>query len=221
MPITKQIIAIIGAGGNMGSAIAKSIAGGNYRLLLFDRNPKQLDSLHEEILEDHPEADVELMNCPHESSWEADIIILAVPHGAEKGLAEKIREVATQKIVISIANPVDEDFNQLITDPGSSAAEELQQWLPNSKVVKAFNTTFAADFEQPVIDGKKVDAFIAGVDEKAIQSVIDLVETVGFNPIVAGDLSVSGTLERMQLLLMQLTMKNDYKWLAGWKVLRN
>jgi predicted dinucleotide-binding enzyme len=221
MPITKQIIAIIGAGGNMGSAIAKSIAGGNYRLLLFDRNPKQLDSLHEEILEDHPEADVELMNCPHESSWEADIIILAVPHEAEKGLAEKIRNVATQKIVISIANPVDEDFNQLITDPGSSAAEELQQWLPNSKVVKAFNTTFAADFEQPVIDGKKVDAFIAGVDEKAIQSVIDLVETVGFNPIVAGDLSVSGTLERMQLLLMQLTMKNDYKWLAGWKVLRN
>ena len=221
MPITKQIIAIIGAGGNMGSSIAKSIAGGNYRLLLFDRNPKQLDSLHEEILEDHPEADVELMNCPHESSWEADIIILAVPHEAEKGLAEKIRNVATQKIVISIVNPVDEDFNQLITDPGSSAAEELQQWLPNSKVVKAFNTTFAADFEQPVIDGKKVDAFIAGVDEKAIQSVIDLVETVGFNPIVAGDLSVSGTLERMQLLLMQLTMKNDYKWLAGWKVLRN
>ena len=94
-------------------------------------------------------------------------------------------------------------------------------WLPNSKVVKAFNTTFAADFEQPVIDGKKVDAFIAGVDEKAIQSVIDLVETVGFNPIVAGDLSVSGTLERMQLLLMQLTMKNDYKWLAGWKILRS
>ncbi|MDR8390786.1 NAD(P)-binding domain-containing protein [Aliifodinibius sp. S!AR15-10] len=221
MPITKQTIAIIGAGGNMGSAIATSSAGGNYRLLLFDREPEQLGSLHEEILKTHPKADLELMNCPHESSWEADIIILAVPHGAEKELADKIRDVATQKIVVSIANPIDEDFGELITDPSTSAAEELQQWLPNSKVVKAFNTTFAADFEQPIIDGKQVDAFIAGDDEVALQTVTELVETAGFNPINAGDLSVSGTLERMQLLLMQLTIKNEYNWLAGWKILHN
>lgn len=221
MPITKQTIAIIGAGGNMGSAIAKSIAGGNYRLLLFDRKPKQLGTLTEKIQQIHPEADLELMNCPHESSWEADIIILAVPHGAEKEIADKIQDVATQKIVISIANPIDEDFRKLITDPDTSAAEELQQWLPNSRVVKAFNTTFAADFDQPVIDGKQVDAFIAGDDEEALQNVIELVETTGFNPIIAGDLSVSGTLERMQLLLMQLTIKNDYDWLAGWKILHN
>lgn len=221
MPITKQTIAIIGAGGNMGSAIAKNMAGGNYRLLLFDRNPDQLGALHEEILQDFPEADVKRMNCPHESSWEADIIIMAVPHGAEKELTDKIRDVATQKIVVSIANPIDEDFSRLITDSDTSAAEELQQWLPNSKVVKAFNTTFAADFNQPVIDGKQVDAFIAGNDEKAIRSVIELVETAGFNPIIAGDLSVSGTLERMQLLLMQLTIKNEYNWLAGWKILHN
>lgn len=221
MPITKQTIAIIGAGGNMGSAIAKSIAGGNYRLLLFDRKPEQLGELHEEILQTHPEAELESMNCPHESSWEADIIILAVPHGAEKELADKIRDVATQKIVISIANPVNEDFDGLTTEPGTSAAERLQEWLPNSKVVKTFNTTFAADFEQPVIDGKQADAFIAGNDEQAIHTVTELVETAGFNPLIAGDLSVSGTLERMQLLLMQLTMKNDYNWHAGWKILHN
>lgn len=221
MPIIKQTIAIIGAGGNMGSAIAKSIAGDNYRLLLFDRSPEQLDSLTEEIQQAHPEADLESMNCPHESSWEADIIILAVPHGAEKEIADKIREVATQKIVISIANPVDENFSKLTTAPDSSAAERLQQWLPHSKVIKAFNTTFAADFEQPVIDGKQADAFIAGDDENALEVVTELVETAGFNPIIAGDLSVSGTLERMQLLLMQLTIRNNDDWLAGWKILRN
>lgn len=32
---TKQTIAVIGASGNMGSAISKSLAKGNYRLLLF------------------------------------------------------------------------------------------------------------------------------------------------------------------------------------------
>ncbi len=219
MSITKQTIAIIGAGGNMGSAIAKSIAGSNCRLLLFDRAPEKSGSLAENIRQIHPAADIEPMSCPHTSSWEADIIILAVPHGAEKELADKIRDVATQKIVISIANPVDEDLDKLTTEPDTSAAEELQQWLPHSKVIKAFNTTFAADFEQPVIDGKQADAFIAGDDEDALQSVTELVKTAGFNPVIAGDLSVSGTLERMQLLLMQLTKKNNYDWHAGWKIL--
>lgn len=118
---TKQTIAIIGAGGIRGSAIAGCMAGGNYRLLLFDSNPEQLDSLKEKILRFQLNADLELMNCPHESSWEADLIILAVPHEAEKALADKIREVATQKIVVSIANPVDENFNSLTTDPDASA----------------------------------------------------------------------------------------------------
>lgn len=205
----------------MGSAIAKGIAGGNYRLLLFDRDPEQLDILSGEIVQSHPGADLDTMDCPHDSSWEADIIILSVPHGAEQEIAEKIRDVATQKIVISIANPIDGDFSKLTTGPDTSAAEVLQRWLPHSRVVKAFNTTFAADFEQPVINGTQVDAFVAGDDEQALQTVSELVEAAGFNPVMAGGLEASGTLERMQLLLMQLTIKNNYNWLAGWKVLHN
>jgi predicted dinucleotide-binding enzyme len=112
-------------------------------------------------------------------------------------------------------------YNGLITSPDTSAAEELQKLLPNSKVIKAFNTTFAADFSTPVIDGKQVDAFIAGNDEEALETVKELVSTAGFNPVVAGDLSVSRTLENMQLLLIQLGLKYNYNWLAGWKILHN
>ena len=221
MPITKHTIAIIGACGNMGSAIAKSIAGGNYRLLLFDQNPEELPGLAEKIREQFPDADVKPMDCAHDCSWEADIIVMAVPHDQEQEIAGKIRDVATQKVVVSMANPVDENFSKLTTEPDTSAAEELQEWLPNSKVVKAFNTTFAADFEQPVIDGQKFDSFIAGNDEQAIETVNELIETVGFNPIKIDDLVFSRTLERMQLLLMQLTIKNNYNWHAGWKILHN
>ncbi|RYZ25893.1 MAG: NADP oxidoreductase, partial [Chitinophagaceae bacterium] len=52
-----------------------------------------------------------------------------------------------------------------------------------------------------------------------VDTVVELVQTVGFNPIVAGKLGVSGTLERMQLLLIQLGMKYNYNWHAGWKIL--
>lgn len=218
---TKQTIAIIGATGNMGSAIAKSLANGNYRLLLFTDNKNKLKKLEKEIKAVYAEADVETITCSYTASWEADIIIAAVPYAAEKEVADKIREVANQKIVISIANPLNETYDGLLTSPDTSAAEELQKLLPNSKVVKAFNTTFAADFSQPVIAGKQADAFIAGNDEDALNTVSDLVKTAGFNPIIAGDLPVSRTLENMQLLLIRLGIKYNYNWLAGWKILHN
>ncbi|WP_229733750.1 NADPH-dependent F420 reductase [Pontibacter amylolyticus] len=214
-----QTIAIIGASGNMGAAIARSLSKGNYRLLLCANDLDKVQAVAEDIKTSNPSAEVEASDCSRDASWEADIIIAAIPYSAEKEVAEKIREVANQKIVISIANPLNDFFNDLVTAPDSSAAEELQKLLPNSKVVKAFNTTFAANFATPVIDGKQVDAFIAGNDLEALQTVSELVETAGFNPLVAGDLSVSGTLERMQLLLIKLNMKYDYNWLAGWKIL--
>lgn len=218
---TKQTIAIIGATGNMGSAIARSIAKGPYRLLLKASKQDELDALVNDIQSKNPSAEVESAICPTEASWEADIIILAVPYEAEKNIAPQIKDVASQKIVISIANPLNQNYDGLVTAPGTSAAEELQKLLANSKIVKAFNTTFASDFSEPVINGTQVDAFVAGNDEEALQTVSELVATAGFNPIIAGDLSVSRTLENMQLLLIQLGMKNNYNWLAGWKILHN
>lgn len=217
----KQTIAIIGATGNMGSAITKSISKGPYRLLLKGNDQTALDTLVAEIKNTNVKAEVEAAVCPTEASWEADVIILAVPYEAEKEIAATIKEVANQKIVISIANPINATYNGLVTAPDTSAAEELQKLLPNSKVIKAFNSTFAADFSTPVIDGKQVDAFIAGHDEEALETVSEIVATAGFNPIIAGDLSVSRTLENMQLLLIQLGNKYNYNWLAGWKILHN
>lgn len=216
---TRQTIAVIGATGSMGTAIAKSLSKGNYRLLLFTSDKSKLKDLQKEIIATTPGADVEPISCSYTASWEADVIIVAVPFAMEKEVADKIREVANQKIVISIANPLNETYDALVTAPDTSAAEELQKLLPNSKVVKAFNTTFAADFAQPVIDGKRVDAFIAGNDNDALETVSEIVQVAGFNPVIAGDLSVSRILENMQLLLIRLGIKYNYNWLAGWKIL--
>ena len=218
---TKQTIAVIGATGNMGSAISKSLSKGNYRLLLHADSPDKVQALEEVIKSENPSADIEASNCSVNASWEADIIIIAVPFAAEKEVAEKIKDLSNQKIVISIANPLNDSYDGLVTPGYTSAAEELQKLLPNSKVIKAFNTTFAADFSTPVIDEKQVDAFIAGNDEEALETVSEIVSTAGFNPIVVGDLSVSRILENMQLLLIRLRMKYNYNWLAGWKRLHN
>ena len=215
----KTTIAIIGAAGTMGSALAKTISKAHYRLLLFDKDAPKLAETVSAITSLNPDADVEAMTCPTASSWEADIIIPAVWYQSQPEVADKIREVAMNKIVISIANPLNETFDGLLTDPATSAAEELARLLPHSKIVKAFNTTFAADFESPRLSGLVVDSFVAGDDDEAVRTVAQLVRDSGFNPLIAGKLRASRTLEHMTLLLIGLSMRYKYNWLAGWKVL--
>jgi 8-hydroxy-5-deazaflavin:NADPH oxidoreductase len=215
----KQTVAVFGASGNMGSAISKSIAKGPYRLLLMSNDAEKLQKLQSDILKEFPGAEAEVIQTLIDARWKADIFILAVPYSAEAEIVTEIKDLAEGKIVISITNPINKDLTGFVTQPGTSAAEELQKLLPKSKVVKAFNTTFAADFTHPVIDGKQVDSFIAGDDEQSVKTVSEMIKTAGFNPIIAGGLQVSRTLENMQLLLMQLGLKYNYNWLAGWKIL--
>ena len=122
---TKQTIAVIGASGNRGAAISKTLAKGNNRLLLIANEKEKVENLAQYITNNTASAEVEVLECPTDASWEADLIILAVPYQAEKEIAEKIREVSNQKIVISLNN----SYN--------SSQEALQNLLPNSKVVKA------------------------------------------------------------------------------------
>lgn len=210
-----KTIAIIGASGNMGSAIAKSLSKkGNYRLLLMSSDLDKLVDVKSSIEKSSPYTEVFTLSCARDASWEADIIILATPYEAEREIAEKICEVSTGKIVISISNPLNSTYDALLTPPDMSAAEELQKLLPNAKVVKTFNTVFAEDFIKPV-SGKKVDAFIAGNNGSAVETVSEIVEIAGFNPVLAGDISASRTLEQMPLLLTRIGLKKNFNRLAG------
>ncbi len=217
----KKTIAIIGASGNMGSAIAKNLSKKNYRLLLIANQKDKVLQTINDIKRINPGADVDPVGCSFDASWEADIIIPAVKYEVEKELAEKIREVSTQKVVISISNPLNENYDGLVTAPHTSAAEELQKILPHSKVVKAFNTVLASDFSQPAVGGQQVDSFVAGNDKEALETVSDLVIATGLHPIVAGGLSASRTLENMAVLLIQLNQMNKYNGIAGYKILHN
>ncbi len=206
----KKTIAIIGATTTRGSAIAKNLAEGNYRLLLMSEEAEKLSTLGNELAQ--ATAEIETISCAKDACWEADIIIVATPYEIEKEVAEKIKDVATGKIVISISNPVDRSNESLFPSPNNSAAEELQRLLPYSKVVTTFNTSFIENFASQVIQGKPADTFIAGNNSDAIETVSELVRSAGYNPFVVGDLSMSRALERMQLLLAQKLAKLNFNW---------
>lgn len=199
---TIKTIAIVGATGRMGSAITKRLSNTEgYRLLLTAHNQERLDDLKHELEGTELTAELDTLTCATDACWEADIIILAIPHDAEKQIAQKIHDVATGKVIISLSSPTD----GLIANAGSqvavSAAEQLQKLLPNSRVVKAFNTLSVADFEATAEAGKTITIFIAGNNGDAVDVVSKMIASMGFNPVKVGDLSVSRTLERMHKIL--------------------
>lgn len=215
----KTTIAVIGATGNMGKGISRRLIKAGFRTVLMGRNSEKLEKLAESLKTDYPTADIETVNCVTEASWEADFIITAIPYAAQKEVAEKIKDVVTGKIVINIVNPFNETYDALVTNSSTSAAEEMQVILSHTKVVKAFNTVFAADFYQPTIAGSVADCFIAADDTSSAETVAEIVKSIGFNPLIAGKLSASRTLENMMVILVHLTLSNKYNWFAGWKIL--
>jgi len=175
--MAKKTIAIIGATDKMGAAIAKGLAKSNYRLLLFADDRKNLDSVAKEIRTINPLADIDCMGCAADASWEADIIIPAVPSCSQKDIANKIKPYANRKIVISIPDSLNETKNNLVTSTDANSVEELQTLLPGAKVVTAF-TFFRNDFSQPVIERNQEDAFFASDDEEALETIAEILKTV-------------------------------------------
>ena len=68
------------------------------------------------------------MNCAREGCWEADLILLATAPFKESAIANAIREVAIQKMGISVKK-VDNYENM--------SCKKLEKLLPHSKVVIA------------------------------------------------------------------------------------
>ncbi len=59
------------------------------------------------------------------------------------------------KVVVDITNPLDfETFDSLVVPADGSAAAELAAALPQSHVLKAFNTTFAATLASGTVGGR-------------------------------------------------------------------
>jgi len=97
----------------------------------------------------------------------------------------------------------------------TSIAEELQTQVPSARVVKAFNTAFASRQANPQVAGIAPDGYVAGDDAAAKQTVLDVVESIGFRPVDAGSLASARTLEGMAWLNIQRNLAGG-TWQDAW-----
>lgn len=151
----KKTIAIVGATEKAGAEIANRFSCMPFRLLLISNDLKELSNLFEELSEKKPVAEIDKIDCVKEGCWEADIIILAVPVCEEKEVVQRMKEVSTQKIVVTVSEGHDPDTN-------------LNKMLPYSKLVKVSGN----------LESKEI--FISGENETVNEEIISIFNQAGF-----------------------------------------
>jgi predicted dinucleotide-binding enzyme len=127
------------------------------------------------------------------AEW-GEMIIIAVPYSQLENAAHEVGDRADGKTLIDVTNPLGSDGNLAVACT-TSAAEELQEMLPGSKVVKAFNTVFAKHQSDGRVGGEPLTAFVAGDDDGAKRAVMDIAQDIGFDPIDCGNLKCARELE--------------------------
>lgn len=204
-------VTIIGTG-KMAEGISTRLLSGNNNVTLIGHKPEEAEGLVNKLLSQaSKEASVKASS--PKSSIQDDIVILAIPYTAANSVVRDYSQQLQGKIVIDITNPLNQNYNGLVTNPGTSAAEEIQKLLPSgTKLIKAFNTTFAGTLKKGEVAGQKLDVFIAGDDQQAKQTVSRMIESVNMRPIDAGPLQRARELEGIAFLSIALqgTMKTNF-----------
>jgi 8-hydroxy-5-deazaflavin:NADPH oxidoreductase len=150
---------------------------------------------------------------------DGDVVVLAVPYPAVASVVSAYADQLDGKVVVDITNPLNfETFDSLVVAPGSSAAAEIQAKLPNSRVVKAFNTTFAATLVTKKVGSAQTTVLIAGDDSTAKQTLAAAVTAGGVAAIDAGSLLRAHELEAIGFLQLTLGVSEKVGWAGGFAV---
>jgi 8-hydroxy-5-deazaflavin:NADPH oxidoreductase len=148
-----------------------------------------------------------------------DVVILAVPYGAVAGIVAQRGGRLAGKVVVDITNPVNfETFDSLVVPADGSAAAELAAALPQSRVVKAFNTNFAATLASGKVGDQPTTVLLAGDDADAKSLLAGIVTAGGLHAIDAGSLRRARELEALGFLQISLAAAEKIAWTGGFAV---
>jgi 8-hydroxy-5-deazaflavin:NADPH oxidoreductase len=137
----------------------------------------------------------------------ADVVVLAIPYAANKDALVAAGDLAG-KILIDVTNPIGPNFS-LAVGLTSSGAEEVAKLAPGAKVYKAMNQVGFEVMADPVFAAGKPVMFVAGDDAAGKKVVLELVSSLGFEAIDAGELAIARLIEPYAMLWIHLMARRN------------
>ena len=127
-----------------------------------------------------------------EAASKAGTVVFAIPPRAYCEVTADLKKILSKKIVIDVSNA------ESVSD--ECHALQLANLLPNSYVVKAFNTVSAWSMEKDIY-GASRNVFVCGDNAASRKSVMQLAQDLGFMPVDRGRLRAANMLEKIPLQL--------------------
>jgi 8-hydroxy-5-deazaflavin:NADPH oxidoreductase len=181
-------IGIIGSG-NIGGTAAKLFAKAGHEVAISNsRGPESLKSFVSSV---GPNI---MANTVEDAIKFGEVILLAIPWRRRQDLLS-VSKLLDGKIVIDAMNPYSENF-EVIDLGNSTSSEEVLKQIPNSRLIKAFNTIYYEHLrtkgnpDAPIED--RFTIFVAGDDPNAKATVSKLIEEIGFAAVDTGSLREGG-----------------------------
>jgi 8-hydroxy-5-deazaflavin:NADPH oxidoreductase len=125
------------------------------------------------------------------------------------------------KLVIDVTNPLDFSTGKprLALGFPQSAGAQIQAWLPQAHVVKAFNIINNVHMVEPKFADGQPDMFIAGNNAAAKSSTADILKSFGWRSAIdMGDIDKSYLLEALAMLWIDYGAARNH-WTHGFSLL--
>jgi predicted dinucleotide-binding enzyme len=149
----------------------------------------------------------------------ADAILFAVPWPAARETLAQLGDLAG-KTLIDCTNPLLSDMSGIELGHLTSAAEQIAQWAPVARVVKAFNSVSVKVMLDPRFGDQRATMFYCGDDEAAKATVKHLITDIDFDPVDAGPLTSSRYLEPLAMLYIHLAFRQGFGSNCAFKIMK-
>lgn len=213
----KQKIGIIGSG-NVGQALGLGFAKSGHEVKIGSRDPSKLS---EWLSKAGSNASVGTNN---EAAAFGEIIVFCPAwSGAANALELSGKDHFNGKIVIDTTNPLKFEEGKapsLSIGYPDSAGSTLQKWIPNAKVVKAWNSIPGHIMANPkLLTEGAPDLFICGNDALAKKTVEALAKEWGWEVVDMGDISQAAYLESLAMVVISFGITRN-NWNIGPKLFK-